>query len=156
MWMNSISLSFHRCFSYKKHITFDIVVLFFFTWMFVYHICKTNRKNPEGHLSCMIYATDSNYMYRSLSKPFFFLKEKENHVKAPFAICKYECICVYTDVFNHTFLSREIKSHISEMISELRQQFSLVFMSSRCDIKGVYILSMVVNQVSWFCFSSSY
>lgn len=24
-------------------------------------------------------------------------------------------VCVYTDVFNHTFLSREIKSHISEM-----------------------------------------
>lgn len=36
-------------------------------------------------------------------------------INTPFAICKYECICVYTDVFNHTFLSREIKSHISKM-----------------------------------------
>lgn len=32
-----------------------------------------------------------------------------------FSVCKYECICVYNDVFNNTFLSRENKSHISEM-----------------------------------------
>lgn len=36
-------------------------------------------------------------------------------INTPFAICKYECICVYTDVFNNTFLSTENKSHISEM-----------------------------------------
>lgn len=153
MWMNSISISFHRCFSYKK-ITFDIVVLFFFTCMFVYHICITNTPRRPSELYDLCYWLQLHVPFSV--KAFFFLKEKETHVKTPFAICKYECNCVYTDVFNHTFLSREIKSHISEMISELQQHFSLVFMSSRCDIKGVYILSMVVNQVSWFCFSSSF
>lgn len=105
----------------------------------------------------MIHATD--YMYHCPSTRFFllfvFFDRKEKPCQDT-SVCKYECICVYTDVFNHTFLSREIKSHISEMISELRQQLSLVFMSDRCDIKGVCILSKAVNQVSCFCVSSPY
>lgn len=157
MWMNSISLSFHRCFSYKKkyHIWHCCIVFFFSLGCLFITFAKQTKKTPKA-IWVVWFMLLTPITCTVLCRSLLFLKEKGNHVKTPFAICKYECICVYTDVFNHTFLSREIKSHISEMISELRQQFSLVFMSSRCDIKGVYILSMVVNQVSWFCFSSSY
>lgn len=118
-----------------------------------------NNNKIEGHPSCLIHATDSNHVYHSLSNLVlfcFFERKRETMFRHTLSVCKYECICVYTDVFNHTFLSREIKSHISKTISELRQQLSLVFMSDRCDNKGVCILSTAVDHVFCFCFRSSY
>lgn len=80
-------------------------------------------------------------MYLSPVKSFF----KEN-VNTP--ICKYECISVYTDVFNHTFLSREIKSHISEMdnVKVKETLFTCVFMSSRFELKGSIYLQYTPYQ----------
>lgn len=77
-------------------------------------------------------------------------------INRPFVICKYEYICVYTDVFNHTFLSRENQSHISEMDNVDGGATLLihqcVFMSSSFEHKASTIYSMypsvVVNDMS--------
>lgn len=71
------------------------------------------KKTAKGPCKLLVYS-----VLRSLQFcQSIVLKKTTNlfQTNTPFAICKYECICVYTDVFNHTFLSRENKSHISEM-----------------------------------------